>query len=210
MSNEDKQPLPDERRNYFRIDDVVKLSHRPVSSDELPELVERLKTGAGSNFTVMSSFTAMSQQMLVHLRRVENAAPDVAACIKILDQKLNILGRAFLLQEEDASNQATKMVNISAGGVAFDSSKSYKIGTILEIKLLLLPEMTGILIYGEVANCSKNEKTDSLDQPYYLRVNFSNIREADRDILIRYLLRCQGEWLRKRRKENESADEEAE
>ncbi len=203
MNNENDELLPDERRSYFRIDDVVKLSYRSIPRDELSGLVDRLNTGAGSSFTVLSSFTAMSQQMLVPLRRIEGAMPDVAACIKTLDQKLNILGRAFLLQEDDVLNQATTAVTISAGGISFSGSKMYEEGVVLEIKLLLLPEMTGLMIYGEVVDCVRDEEAGNVDEPYQLRASFTNIREADRDILIRHVLRRQGEWLRKRRKENE-------
>jgi c-di-GMP-binding flagellar brake protein YcgR len=207
MSDENNQSPSDERRGYFRIDDVVKLSYRPVTKAALPELIEQLMTGAGTNFTVMSSFTSMSQQMVVQLRRIEGTAPDTAACIKILDQKLNILGQAFLQQEEDISNKDSIAVNISAGGVAFNSAESYKLGTVLEVKLLLLPDMIGMMIYGEVIDCSKNRETDHADKPYCLQVSFTNIREADRDIVIRHVLRRQGEWLRKRRKDNEAAED---
>ncbi len=209
MSDENSKPITDERRSYFRIDDVVKLGYRAISSEELPELIAQLEGGASSNFTVMSSFTAMSQQMVVQLHRIEGTTPDIAACIKILDQKLNILGRAFLMQEEEASNQVTKAVNISAGGIVFSSAEPYKKGETLELKLLLMPEMTGMMIYGEVIECTENEEGDHQDEPYRLRVNFLNIREADRDILIRYLLRCQGKWLQKRRQESEDSDTES-
>ncbi len=209
MSDKNSEWLTDERRSYFRIDDVVKLGYRAVSSEELPELITQLESGAGSNFTVMSSFTAMSQQMIVQLRRIEGTAPDVAACIKILDQKLNILGRAFLVQEEEAANQATKAVNISAGGIVFSSAEPYEKGETLELKLLLMPEMTGMMIYGKVVECAENEGDESREEPYCLRVNFSTIREADRDILIRYLLRSQGKWLQKRRQESEDSDAES-
>ena len=208
MNDENDELQPDERRSYFRIEDIVKLSYRSVAKDELPELIDRLNTGAGSNFTVMSSFTAMSQQMLLPLRRIEGSMPDVVACIKTLDQKLNILGRAFLLQGDDVLNQATTTVVISAGGISFSGSKSYKEGAVLEIKLLLLPEMTGLMVYGEVVDCAKNKEAENVDESYQLRASFAHIREADRDILIRHVLRRQGEWLRKRRKENEGADSE--
>jgi hypothetical protein len=210
MNDENTLPEHDERRSYFRINDRVKLTYRSVSEDELPALLERLKTGAGSNFTVMSSFTSMSQQMVVQLRRIEGATPDVAACIKILDRKLNILGRAFLLQEEDVSNQVSKAVNISAGGMAFNSSELYKKDDVLELKLLLLPDMTGMLLYANVIECTKSEESDNADEPYFVRVCFSGIREPDRDILIRHVLKRQGEWLRKRRKESEEANDETE
>jgi len=210
MNDENILPEHDERRSYFRINDRVKLNYRLVSEEELPALIERLKTGAGSNFTVMSSFTSMSQQMVVQLRRIEGATPDVAACIKILDRKLNILGRAFLLQEEDVSNQTSKAVNISAGGMAFNASESCKKGAVLELKLLLLPDMTGMMIYADVIECTKNEEMDDVDESYFVRVCFSGIREPDRDILIRHVLKRQGEWLRKRRKDNENANDETE
>ena len=210
MNDENTPPEHDKERSYFRIDDRAKLTYRLVSEAELPELIERLKTGAGSNFTVMSSFTSMSQQMLVQLRRIEGASPDVAACIKILDRKLNILGRAFLLQEENVSNQPSKAINISAGGIAFNSAESYEKGTVLELKMLLLPDMTGMVIYGEVVGCTKDEEADDVDEPYILRLFFSGIREPDRDLLIRHVLKRQGEWLRKRRKENEDTNGETE
>lgn len=210
MSDENDGLPPDERRRYFRIEDVVKLSYRSIPREELPELIDLLNTGAGSSFTVLSSFTAMSQQMLVPLRRIEGSMPDVAACIKMLDQKLNILGRAFLLQEDDVLSQTTTAVTISAGGISFSGSKAYKEGVVLEIKLLLLPEMTGLMIYGEVVDCIKNEEANSADESYHLRTSFANIREADRDILIRHILKRQGEWLRKRRKKSEGVESEAE
>jgi len=210
MNDENISQEVNERRSYFRIDDRVKLSCRLVSEEELPELIERLKTGAGSNFTVMSSFTSMSQQMIVQLRRIEGTSPDVAECIKILDRKLNILGRAFLVQEESVSNQPSKAANISAGGIAFNCAEFYEQGAVLEIKLLLPPDMTGMMIYGEVISCAKNEEIDDADEAYFLRISFSNIREPDRDLLIRHVLKRQGEWLRKRRKENEEIDREAE
>ncbi len=209
MSDDNSEGWVDERRSYFRIDDVVKLSYRVVPSEELPERIAQLEHDAGSSFTVMSSFIAMSQQMIVQLRRIEATAPDVATCIKILDQKLNILGRALLMQEEEAAGQAMKAVNISAGGMVFGSAEPYPVGAVLELKLLLMPEMTGMMIYGEVIECAENGGEEAAEEPYSLRVNFSNIREADRDILIRYLLRCQGKWLQKRRQESERSGTES-
>jgi len=206
MNDENTSTEGEKERSYFRIDDRVKLTYRLVPEAELPALIDRLKTGAGSNFTVMSSFTSMSQQMLVQLRRIEGALPDVASCVKILDRKLNILGRAFLLQEENVSNQPSKAVNISAGGIAFNTAEPYEKGMVLELKLLLLPEMTGMVVYAEVVGCEELEEAENPDEPYHLRLFFSDIREPDRDLLIRHVLKRQGEWLRKRRKENEEAD----
>jgi len=197
------QPTEDDRRNYFRIRDRVKISFYPVPKDELTDRIERLETDLESKFTVMSSCSLITQQMMMQLRRIESDLPDVAACIKALDDKLNLIGRAFLTQEEDFSNQVTEQVNISAGGIALNSDEEIKLGTVLEIKLLLLPAMTGLLLFGEVIACKKKKKSDGKDCSYRLRIDFSYMREPDRDILIRHVLQRQGEWLRKRREEHE-------
>lgn len=206
-SNNDPLSVDDDRRDYFRIDDVVKISYHRVPTEELTERLERLEEEFSSNFTVMSSFSAIGQQMALQLHRIESNSPDVAACIKALDQKLNILGQAFMAQEDGLIEQPAQAVNISAGGIALNGVEEIKIGTTLEIKLLLLPSLTGVLIYGEVVACDANEESDSDDYPYQLRIDFSHMRESDRDILIRHILRRQGEWLRKRREENEDNED---
>ena len=209
-SNSDPLSVDDDRRDYFRIDDVVKISYHRVPTEELTERLERLEEEFSSNFTVMSSFSAIGQQMALQLHRIESNSPDVAACIKALDQKLNILGQAFMAQEDGLIEQPAQAVNISAGGIALNGVEEIKIGTTLEIKLLLLPSLTGVLIYGEVVACDANEESDSDDYPYQLRIDFSHMRESDRDILIRHILRRQGEWLRKRREENEDNEDKDE
>lgn len=209
-SETDQPPADDDRRGYFRIDDVVKLAYHRIPAEELTERLERLEEGFSSNFTLMSSFSSISQQMALQLHRIESNSPDVAACIKALDQKINILGQAFLAQEEELADQPAQAVNISAGGIALNSAEEIEVGAIVEIKLLLLPSLTGILIYGEVIGCDKNEEPDSDDYPYQLRINFSHMRESDRDVLIRHILRRQGEWLRKRREENEENENQDE
>ena len=99
-------------------------------------------------------------------------------------------------------DQPSKPVNLSAGGLALDAGESLEAGTEVEIKLLLLPSYTGIVAFGEVVGVEKAEENPAY--PHRLRINFSHIRDADRDALIRHILRRQGQILRQERERKES------
>ena len=49
----------------------------------------------------MSSLAAITAQMTAGLRRIENRDPDLAAYLRAIDQKIEVIGRAFIAQEPD-------------------------------------------------------------------------------------------------------------
>ncbi len=196
MSNGDKKAVQDDRREYFRVDDSVRLSITPVPDDQLDSLFERLEQNIAGGFTVMSSLAAISGEMAISMRRIENSDPDVAAYLKALDRKIEALGRAFIAQESALVEEPARPVNLSAGGMGMLVNECYEPGQVLEIKMLLFPSFTGVLMYGEVVECSPNESAGEDGYHYSLRLAFTHLREQDRDLLIRHVLRCQSQELR--------------
>ena len=189
-----------DRREFFRIDDAVRVSLRRVPRDELDQRLERQEQVADGSFTVMAGLAAISSRTALYLRRVEHELPDVAAYLKGIDQKLELLGRAVLAQDTGSLADQVNAVNLSAGGMSLDAAESFGPNTPVEIRLLLFPSYTGLLIYGEVVGSEPlpgAEQHDGLQ--YRVRVEFTHIRDQDRDILIRHILRRQGDELRSRR-----------
>jgi hypothetical protein len=138
--------------------------------------------------------------MAVYLRRIENQLPDVAAYLKAIDRKLEILGRAFLANDRILATEHAQQVNLSAGGACLHVNECYDPGSVVEVRMLLFPSFTGLLTYADVVGCNA-EPVDEAGSgaAYRLRVEFTHMREQDRDILIRHILRRQGEELRARR-----------
>ncbi len=194
--------LQQERRRFFRIEDAVSLSYQTVPDDSLPERLERLQRGMSSDFTVMGSLTAIGQEVAGVLRKIEGRHPEVADYLKALDRKLDLLGRAFLAQNTDLVDQPATPVNLSASGMAFFTPERLDVGSILELKLLLMPSHTGILIYADVVSCEAGSSATD-ESGYQIRVDFSHLRECDQDVLIRHILQRQGETLRQRREAEE-------
>lgn len=191
-----------ERRSFFRIDDTVRMSLRLVPAGELATRLDRLEHDMAGSFTVMSSLTAITAQMTASLRRIENRDADLAAYLRAIDQKIEVIGRAFIAQEPELAAEAASAVNLSAGGMSAVVDSCYPAGSDMEIRLLLFPSFTGLMIYGTVVDCSPVEDEEA-EGKYLTRLEFSYIREQDRELLIRHLLRCQSRQLRDRNEEGE-------
>ncbi len=198
MSERDDKALAEDRREYFRVDDAIRLSLRPVPPEEQNDLDARLQRDQASGFTVMSSLAAISAEMVVSMRRIENSDPDVAAYLKALDRKIEVLGRALIAGDTELVDQPAHPVNLSAGGMRVLVDDCYTPGQVLEIRMLLFPSFTGVLLYGDVVDCEPVPEGEEAGFAYRMRVAFTHLREQDRDLIIRHVLRCQSQALRHR------------
>jgi hypothetical protein len=202
MSNDQPIDLSRERRDFFRIDDTVALSFQMIPPSSLTKKLERQEKGLESEFTIMSNLAVISQEMAGVLRKIEGISPDVARYLKSLDQKIDLLGKAFLTWTNEMADQPASAVNLSASGMAFNAPEPTEIGTLLELKILL-PFFTGLILYAEVVACEKLPSEGDAAKMYQTRVNFQHLRDRDRDVLIRHVLQRQSEFLRKQRLEQE-------
>lgn len=186
-----------DRRSYFRVDDQVRLALRKVPVEDLDRLLQRLDLDLAGNFTVMSSLAAISAQTTVALRRIESRDPELASYLRAIDHKIEVIGRAFIAQEPELVAQAAVPANLSAGGICVGVDDPLAEGDAVEIRMLLFPSFTGLLIYGTVVECRPAEQPDPFR--HRARIEFTHIRERDRELLIRHLLRRQGDQLREDR-----------
>ncbi len=177
----------EERRRYCRIDDDVILRYRLISEQELPADVAALDTGLPNRFTLTATFAATSQQMELLLHSIQEQSVEVANYLRLLDRKLELVARAFLMQEIDVYKEPTCRVNLSAGGIGFNAEMPIKTDSLLEIEIILLPSYTGILAYGQAVHC-RHEPDDHPDLPYRIGVEFCRLREKDCDLIVKHVL----------------------
>lgn len=197
MMSEEQDKMTDERREFFRIDDSIQVSYRVIESAELPATIDDQRL-QNDRFTVMTRLHAISQRLSSSFHRIEQRDPDMAEYLKALDEKIDLLGKSFLAEEEGMLGQPSRSVNLSAGGLAMDVSEVLTVGDLVEIKLLLLPAYTGVVAFGEVVDVAASQNRD-VEYPYHVRINFTLIRDSDQDALIRHIMRRQGEMLRHRK-----------
>ncbi|MGD8908130.1 MAG: PilZ domain-containing protein [Chromatiales bacterium] len=202
MSRDKQGKTADERREFFRIDDSIRISYSVIEADTVPVDIE--KQVQNDRFSVMTRLQAISQHLSPAFHRIEQRDPDVADYLKALDEKINLLGQSFLVEDKALLGEPSRSVNLSAGGLAMDVADPLAVGDRVEIKLLLLPSYIGVLAYGEVVSFEASPHPEA-GYPYHVRINFTLIRSVDQDALIRHIMRRQGEMLRQRRQERENS-----
>jgi c-di-GMP-binding flagellar brake protein YcgR len=86
-------------------------------------------------------------------------------------------------------------VNISGGGISFNTGKSFLPGDILEIKVMLtMQKPSAFFLYGEVVELTK------INDGYDTSVQFIGIEDFVRDEIIRFVFETEREILREKRR----------
>ncbi len=189
-----------DRRAYFRIDDAVRCRYRVLGDADQAD-ARAAADGMACDFTVMSHLEAIGQQAAVLLRRIEARDPELAEYLGMLERKIDTLGRALIARDSDFASVAAVPVNISAGGMAMRTPEPFERGAVLELHLLLLPGLQGLICQAEVVSVEALSSAEE-NSPYLVRLNYRHLSDPDRDILIRHILRKQGELLRRSRAES--------
>ncbi len=177
---------PKDRRKYCRIDDGVIFRYRPLSLSDMPEDIEQLDVSPTSHFTLTSMFAATSQKMEPLLQSIQQQSLEIAEYLKMLDRKLGLVARAFLMQEINVHDEPTSQVNLSAGGIGFYADTPFPAGALLELEIILLPSYTGIRAYGKVAY-RRHDPGGQPGLPYRVGVEFLKIRDQDRALIARHV-----------------------
>lgn len=184
----------EDRRRFFRIDDEVNLAYRKVDVQEATES-SHVSDNILSSSTMMVAMDVLNQEAKLILRRLEKADSDVADYLKLMDDKIDLIARSILLQEADFSAENTREVNISASGLAFASKEALNAGDFLEIKMLLPSSMAIVVTYGKVVY-RKMSYSENSDYPYVVGLDYINMKEQDRELLIKHVVKRQMQQIR--------------
>lgn len=168
-------------REYARVTGYLPVRIRAVPEEEMQ--------GLSSRIVVESTFAEQPE-----MPEVED--PALAACLRILNSKLDTIIKMLAVESSCKEMDVTK-VNISDGGLRLVSTVSYSRDDFVEIRLMLptAPSMI-FYIYGKVVSC------DVVGESSELSVAFTDIDDDIREQIAKYVFHKQREILRKKRSRN--------
>ncbi|TAN67606.1 MAG: PilZ domain-containing protein [Methylobacter sp.] len=193
----------EDRRGFFRIDDEVNLFYKKIDA-KLATEPHHFSDNILNNCSLSTALEMVSQEASLLLHRVEKSLPDVADYLRIIDAKIDLLAQAIMMQGFHFKENQTRNVNISASGIAFNCEETLQKGDYLEIKMLLVSSMAVIVTYGRVIYCKTSQVNDS-KYPHFVGVDFINMKDEDREMLIKYVVKKQLQQIRdKKQADNKS------
>jgi c-di-GMP-binding flagellar brake protein YcgR len=192
--NKSNLTAADDRRRFFRIDDEVNLFYKVVDEQEVLS-ASQVTNDLLSNCSLVTALDMLDQESRLVMYRIEKNDPEIAEYLKIQESKVSLIAQAVMTQGNDFSKGDMRNANISASGLAFECENLIKEGELLEIKLLLTSCLAVIVIYGKVIYCKETEK-DETAMPYLIGVDYINMKEQDREVLIKHVVKRQMQQIR--------------
>jgi hypothetical protein len=179
----------DKEREYFRVDDTAMLEYQPILPEYVDEVVKNFNQ---SIMTIDAAPASIEEHFEFCISHVEHNNPNIARCLRILNNKINSLSREDRKEsgtDYNISKHSRQEINISANGLAFYTSQVIPNHTILEIYLTLLPEHETLYMLGTVT------RTERFFTPelcrYYTAVEFTHVHPCDQKKLMKHSLDTQ-------------------
>lgn len=182
---------PGERRDYFRIRDRIILDYRIVPAGTASGQSAEQFFPPSSTFDLMRELRALENEHSLTRGGAEYDR-EVDQQLRLLNRKIELVANAVVALDQTRDGLEPQPVSLSEGGVAFAAEETLNLGSRLALRIQLLPELVGLCLYGEVV--------DNRDEPPgYTAVRFTELAEADRQLLARHILKHQIEARRQNR-----------
>lgn len=189
MNNEQQR----ERRRFFRIEDTVNLFYKIVD-EKTVQALSHVSDDVLSNCSLAAALDVLSQEGRIIAARLEKNHPDIFEYLKVMDTKINLIAQAVMMQDTHFTEHDSRDVNISASGIAFAADEELQKDQLLEIKIMLTSCMAVIVAYARVIYCCQNAKGGAYS--YFIGVDFINMKDDDRELLIKHVVKRQMQQIR--------------
>lgn len=186
-----------DRREYFRVDDQVILRYRAVPPEAVAHMPAERHFDNSEVFTLLRELRQIDQEHNNVLRGLAEQNRELGTYLKSLNRKIELIGNAITRLDEGQQHLSPQHVSISEGGLAFRTATSLAPGSFVALEVVLLPNHTGLALYGEVI--------EARDTNGLAVVSFVRLRESDRQILARHILQVQ---IAAKKKQDQTGDAE--
>ncbi|WP_017445098.1 PilZ domain-containing protein [Gayadomonas joobiniege] len=186
MTPEEKQTLFDE---FFTLPMQVTINLQPLSADQEEPDVEALSEEIPYPFKLASQFKQMEQGFSASQQKVQNLNEDVFAYLNMQNRKIDLV-LSFLLMQEN-NNQARYLTEtFGAGGLTLITDKNWSLEQIFQLKIFIPEEASAVYCYARIVD------KQSAASGFIYKLVYSQILEADREVLVRAALHEQSKQLR--------------
>ena len=183
--NEIGKETSKERRQYFRVDDILPIVIRVMDGDR-----SRVKA------KVCSGFSSGVPTHQFHGEAPDERIPaPLWEMLVDIQTKLSLILNTLSQQGAGLSPAESKPVSLSAAGIRVLTRDTFALGQFVEVQMLLtLHAPVWIVVYGEVARFSSLDGGEN-----EVAINFDEMDEEVRDMINYYTLKRQREVIRRQR-----------
>lgn len=189
-----------ERRRYFRIDDQALVKYRVIDARALPWERRLIQFNEIRATNLQAALQGLDARLQTLLDQITGEHPALGQALELLNRKLGLIEDVVALESARGGQHAgtehqPRALSLSGGGLALDTDEAMGLGTLLVVDLILLPGHHPMRTIGRVVDCRA-----AAAGGHIVAVEFEEIRETDRDLLIGHIARRQAAALRRERR----------
>jgi hypothetical protein len=189
----------EERREYYRIEDSVALEINPLSGPGAVD--EHAHRGTSALFDLLSELHISEFESQHLLRQLDERDRTLNSFLKALSKRIDLLGQVVAQTVLGKLGKPQKVI-MSEGGLQFESAQPFPAGTLLGIKMVLMPQASGMMLKARVTHCDALHIGD-----FDIGTEFIDLPDAQRQLLARHILQRQAQQRRLAREQNDSSPE---
>lgn len=176
---------PNERRDYFRIEDVIGIEYRRRPGTEAGIPADPF--GDGPLDDLKAELRRYDVELRNHLAALTERDRLTASIIKSMNSKLDTMARIIAFEQNPLQPQDWQSVTLSEGGVNFSVPPGELVaGDQVALRLTLPPELFRPRALGRVI-----EVTEGTSDTRRVHTEFIDIPDSDRQQIAKHVMRWQ-------------------
>ncbi|MBT1266878.1 MULTISPECIES: PilZ domain-containing protein [unclassified Pseudomonas] len=187
----------EDRREYYRIEDMIALEITPLSGPEA--LSKEVLLDDSPLFNLLSELHLSEFESQHLLRQIGERDRTLAAFLKVQNKRMDLLSQ-IMAQSLLGEIGTPQPVVISEGGIEFLYPTAIQPDSHLAVKLVLMPQALGLLLRAKVTHC------DAKTGGFEIGTEFEAMTDAQRQLLARYILQKQAQERRLAREKSDESD----
>lgn len=185
MKNDLEQTSNQERREFFRVEDMVQLKFVHCSGEQ----VERIPADSLFEHSAVKSLTQellkIDQDNQQLLRTLTENHRGLELYLKAINKKIDLVASQLCATVNDGEKHKRQLVVLSESGLAFLHAQPFATGEYLALELTLLPSFSSLFLYAQVISCVEGPGK------YRVGLQFIKLADIDRQTLAKQVMHCQ-------------------
>ncbi len=172
-----------ERRRFFRIEDEVELTCRPIDMEQTDSILSNFWDNEHT-LSIRNNFNFQIEQQITDFQKIESNNPELGRYLSMLQNQVDRL-TAKLIDDEFDQSLTTTTASLSAQGISFDCNQDPLLDSLMEFNLKLLPSGLRLVIIARVVQIEISTKHTKFN--HRISLDFEHLHETDRELLIKHI-----------------------
>jgi len=173
----------EERREYYRIEDSVALEIQRIPASGT--LDEHAHNDSSTLFDLLSELHVAEFESQHLLRQLDDRDRTTNSFLRAMSKRIDLLGQV-VAQTVLGKLGAPQKVIMSEGGLQFESHRPFPVDTLLSVKMVLMPQASGMMLRARVTQCHSLTIGD-----FEVGTEWVELSDAQRQLLARHILQRQ-------------------